>query len=124
MSEQLAALLKKRIDAKTAEDLAVKNRRAIDGQIVALLPKKTEGSVSQEAGQFKVTVTYGIDRKANTEYLQDSWFSLPPAVQKAFRWKAEVSTKEFKALSETEGAIAIDFVESKPSSPSLKVEPI
>lgn len=120
----LAALLMQRFAAKNAEDLAVANRRKLDAQIVELMrdPSKDEGSVSAKLGEFKVTTTFGIDRKTDTEKLTICWEALPYEVRKAFRWKAEVVTKEFKMLSREQLEVIAPFVESKPTSPSVKVE--
>jgi len=104
--------------------VAVANRRKVDVEIAALFrdPDIDEGTISKQAGEFKGSVEFGITRKADTNALRSKWKDLPLTVQAAFRWKAEVATKEYKALSDEDKAIAIEFVESKPASPSVKVE--
>lgn len=120
----LSSLLKQRLEAKAKEDAAIEERRKIDVQIVALMkqPDDGEGSVSEKTETGKVSVTFGIDRKADTDSLATQWGELSDAVKGAFRWKAEVNTKEFKALSDADRDIAAGFVESKPKSPTVKVE--
>lgn len=112
--------------AKQAEALAVERRRKIGNEITELLrdPNKAEGSISREAGPFKVTVGFGIDRKVDSDGLFERWHELSVACRAAFRWKAEVAAKKFKALSEDDNAIVTAFFESKPSTPSVEIKPL
>lgn len=121
---QLSTLVAQWLEAKRVEINAIEARRTIDAEIVKLMPKKDEGSVSKKVGLFKVGVTFGVSRKADTEALRLAWEQLSEVVKGAFRWKAEVSTTEFKALSEKDADAAAYFVESKPASPSVKIEVI
>lgn len=113
-----------RIAAKRAEDAAVAARRVIDTAIAAALndPAKLEGSVSRKLDLAKVTVTYGITRKANSAQLQAAWPKLSAAAQAAFKWSADVSVTGLKALLPEDRKIVSEFIESKPSTPSVSVE--
>jgi hypothetical protein len=118
----LSTLTAQWLKAKKDELDAVLARRKIDEQIVALMPKKDEGSVSQDVGFFHVSVTYGINRKVDSKRLDVDWESLPATVQAAFRVSYDVAAKEYKALSGKDLDAAIAYVESKPASASVKVE--
>lgn len=120
----LETLVAQWIEAKRAEIAAIQARRDVDAKIVAVMPKKDEGTVSENVGFFKVGVTYGITRKVDSKKLDPEFESLPDAVKAAFRRSYDVAAKEFKALSGADLDAAIAFVESKPSSPSVKVEVI
>jgi len=122
----IAELIAARIAAKRVEDAAVAERRRIDGAIAELLKdaNKPEGSVSQKADGYKVTVTYKIDRKVDTDKLQAAWAKLSAAAAQAFKWKADVSVSELRKLEGADAAAAAVFITSKPASPSITIEAI
>lgn len=122
----LQELINIRIAAKRAEEAAVTERRRIDEQISELLkdPNKPEGSVSQKLDGFKVTVTYKIDRKADTDKLSADWSKLSAAAQAAFKWKADVAVGELKKLTGKDATVAAAYITSKEASPSITIEAI
>jgi hypothetical protein len=117
-------LVELRITAKKNEDDAIAHRRGIDDQIAALMrdPTKPEGTVSKNLGTRKLSVQYGITRKVNSEVLGAAWMDLPEAVQGAFKWSADVAVKNLKALDAKLTLEAAQFIESKASTPSVKLE--
>lgn len=122
MQELIAA----RIAAKRAEDDAIKARREVDAQIAELLrdPQKPEGSISQKADGYKVTVTYKIDRKVDADNLVKSWEKLPIDVQSAFKWKPELSVSEFRKLDDKAKLNASKFITAKDATPSITIEAV
>ncbi len=122
----LAELCAQRVAAKAAEDRAVAERRRIDSDIAELLkdPAKTEGTVYQKPEGYKVSVEYGVTRKVDTAALQLAWTKLPKAVQDSIKWKAELSTTEFRKLAPEDSLELSRFIESKASTPSVKVEKV
>lgn len=123
----LSELVAVRIAAKRAEDAAIAERRRIDGQIAELLKdaNKPEGSISQKLPEgYKVTVTYKLDRKVDTDALTKSWQKLPIDVQAAFKWKADLSVSEFRKLEGKAQLSASQFVTTKEASPSITIEAI
>lgn len=120
----ISDLVAARIQAKRAEDVAVEARRAIDVKIAESLrdPAKQEGTVSSAAGDYKVSVTYKIDRKVDTDALQAAWAGMSAEAQSAFKWKADVSVSAFRKLEGKAADAAAAFIESKPASPSIKIE--
>lgn len=122
----LTQLIAARIAAKRIEDQAVEDRRALDKQIAELLkdPNKPEGAISQKADGYKVTVTYKVDRKVDSEKLQAAWSKLSAAASAAFKWKADVSVTELRKLEGADAAAAAVFITSQPASPSIKIEAV
>lgn len=105
--------------AKEAEDAANAERLAVETAILALMPSKLEGSVT-EAG---VTVTYKVLRKVDQVKLQDAWASLPPAVQHAFAWKPTIDMHHFRALEGYDLTQAQQFFTTQPAKPALSIKP-
>lgn len=122
----LTELIAARIAAKRAEDAAVAERRKLDADIAALMKdaNKPEGSISEKAGDWKVTVTYKLSRKVDTAKLQDDWAKLPIDVQAAFKWAADVSVTELRKLEDRSTLIASKYFETKEASPSIEIKAI
>jgi len=122
--DTLKELCAQRVLAKKAEDEAAEQRKQIDAQIAQLLakPDLTEGTASEKIEGFKVSVTYGVTRKLETKKLQEDWANVPKAVQEAVNWKAELSTAKFRALDKDAVLALSTYMESKPATPSVKVE--
>lgn len=120
----LTELIAARIAAKRAEDAAVAERREIDANIAALMKdaNKPEGSVTERAGDWKVTVTYKLARKVDTSKLQDDWAKLPINVQAAFKWSADLSISELRKLEDKAALIASKYFETKEGSPSIEIK--
>ncbi len=120
----LEQLVAQRIAVKAEEDAIVATRRAIDALIADMLrdPAKTEGSVTKAAGAHKVTATYSVSRKVDTEALRAAWNDLTEPVQKVFAWKAEVSVRELRNLPSASLPQAAKFFESKPGSTSIEIK--
>lgn len=109
--------------AKAAETKAQTERRAIEDSILALMPKKPEGTVTdKDAG---VSVTYKVNRTIDTAALQRDWDQLPEHAIKAIRWKAELDAKAFKALAdfdERSFQALSNYVTTKDAKPSIEIK--
>ena len=123
MSE-LIKLCRERVLAKKLEDQAVADRKAIDAEIAKLMrtPGLTEGTASEKLEGYKVSVSYGITRKLDTKKLQADWDKITAPVRACINWKADLSTTQFRALDEDSVKALSDYMESKESSPTVKVE--
>jgi len=118
----LAELKAAWLAAKEAERAANEERLAVEAAMLALLPEKQEGTVSDK--DTGVSVTFKVSRAVDTEAVQRDWSALPPNVQDAFKWKADVDTKKFKAiqdLSPSDFTVLARYVTSKASKPSISV---
>jgi cell division protein YceG involved in septum cleavage len=122
----LDTLIAARIAAKRAEEAAVTERRRIDASIAELLKDATkpEGSISKKIEGYKVTVTYKLDRKVDTEKLTNEWVKLPLDVQAAFKWKADLSVSEFRKLEGKASLSASQYFTTQEASPSIKIEAV
>lgn len=120
----ITELVAARIAAKRVEDQAIAERRGLDAQLAALLkdPAKLEGTVSQAAGEYKLSVTYKVDRKVDTPKLQAAWDNLSAEQQATFSWKADVSVSALRKLEGANLMAVAKFIESKEASPSIKIE--
>lgn len=113
-------LIQEWLDAKRLEREAVERRRLLDKKIAALLPAKTEGTSSAHMDGYKVAVEYKVTRKVDSDVLASVWNQLTPNEQKLFRWKAELSMKEFRDYSG--GDWLNQIVTSKAGSPTVTIE--
>ena len=113
------------IAAKANEQMAVEARRRLDVEIVALTLPKDEGTVTTKAGALKVKVGFKLTRSVDTELLQDAWSALTEHQRTAFRWKADIDTKNLRALQDMradEYAALSAYITIKPASPFVTVE--
>ena len=122
----LTQLIAARIAAKRDEDAAVAERRKIDAAIAALLkdPAKPEGTISQKAGDYKVIVTYKVDRKVDAEKLQADWAKLGLDIQAIFKWSPSLQVGELRKLEPKAALQAAKYYEAKDASPQIKIEAI
>ena len=119
----LEKLLPVWLNAKESEQKAIEHRRKLDRMIQDLMPRKDEGSISQDFGDYKVSVTYKLDRKIDTDRLRYDWEQLPPEVWGAVKWSASISMTEYRNRPAAEQALS-PYITTKPASPSVTVEPV
>lgn len=120
----LAHVLTAWMQAKEDEQKAIQHRRDLDKIIQDMLPYKDEGSVTQKEGDFKVSVTYKLTRSVDSDRLGKGWYGLTQSAKNAFKWKAEIATANFRALTASDLEAIADYVTTKPASPSVTVERI
>lgn len=109
--------------AKAAERNANEERLAIEVAMLALLPSKLEGTVTDK--ETGIAATFKVTRKVDTPALQAQWHNLTENAQKAFVWKADISTRQLNALAEfDEAAYAYitQFITSTPAKPSISIK--
>lgn len=110
---------------KAEENRAVAARREVEELIVALMPKRDEGSVSEEALDIKVTATFKLNRTVDAAALQAQWNDLPEIVHDAFTWKPELVMKQVRALEAANPvaySVLAGFITTSPAKPALKIE--
>jgi hypothetical protein len=120
----LTALLASRRRAKADEDVAIAIRRAVDEKIAALFtkPASGEGAVTERVDGHSLTVTFGINRKVDSDKLKAGFADLAVNVQNAFRWKGEVDVKAYRALQGKDALAAGKFVTATPAAVSVGVK--
>lgn len=121
---ELAVLKTALIKAKAAENAAKEHRLEIEEAILAHFPKdKQEGSVTN--ADFGISVAYKLTRTVDTDALQSAWEKLSANSQKAFKWKADLDLKQYRAIQDLDPAsfdqLAV-FVTTKPAKPSVSIK--
>jgi len=119
--EELSA---KWLAAKKAENVANKERLAIEDQIVELTGKRDEGSKTIDATGFKVTVTGKISRKMDWEKWEAVKAQIHPNLHPV-KYKPELDEKGVKYLQANEPAIyALLPIEVKPAKTAIEVKAV
>jgi len=89
------------LDAKKAEKEALDLRRSIEDELVMELDiaKTLDGTQNIETDGYKVKVVGRLDRKVNSDKLQDlaAEFGLTQHLSSLFRWKPEVNVTAWKS---------------------------
>jgi hypothetical protein len=119
----LAELKAAWLAAKDQEHAATEERRLIEEAMLAYLPSKREGTVTDK--DHGITVTYKLTRKVDTDALQRAWEGLDKNAQSAFRWKADVDTRQLKAISELDQDAFIlvsHFITTSPAKPAISIK--
>ena len=86
--------------AKADEKKAMDERRAIEDKLVLSLgiPKTLDGTQNVEVDGFKVKIVGRLDRKVNSDKLQDlaAEHGLTEHLSSLFRWKPEINASAWK----------------------------
>jgi len=110
---------------KTAEDKATADRRKIEDQMVKLLaiPPDFESTETAEPEGFVVKVSGRIDRKVDSEKLQElaAEAGLSDHLAKLFRWKPEINMAVWKSADEAITRPLAAAITVKPGRPSFKI---
>ena len=118
-------LYQKWIDAKEAEKAAIDLRRALEDELVAELgiPKTLDGTQNIEADGYKVKVVGRLDRKVNSDKLQDlaAEFGLTQHLSSLFRWKPEVNATAWKSADPLITAPLQDAITTTNGRPSFTI---
>ena len=113
------------LTAKADEAAATKRRRDIEDQLVKLfeVPESLEGTKNIEAEQFKVKIEGRINRKVNSEKLQElaSEHGLTEHLSSLFRWKPEINMTVWKASDASITAPLMDAITATPGRPSFTI---
>lgn len=113
------------ICAKAVEVEAIKTRRDIEDVLLNVLdvPDTLDGSINFDAGSHKVRIEGRINRKINSEKLQElaAESGLTEHLSSLFRWKPEVNIVAWKAASPEITTLLIDAITSTPGRPSFTI---
>ena len=119
------SLYQKWIDAKEAEKAAIDLRRALEDELVAELgiPKTLDGTQNIEADGYKVKVVGRLDRKVNSDKLQDlaAEHGLTQHLSSLFRWKPEVNATAWKSADPLITAPLQDAITTTNGRPSFTI---
>lgn len=113
------------IDAKEAEKAAIDLRRALEDELVVELgiSKTLDGTQNIEADGYKVKVIGRLDRKVNSDKLQDlaAEHGLTQHLSSLFRWKPEVNASAWKSADPLITAPLQDAITTTNGRPSFTI---
>lgn len=114
--------------AKENEERAREGRIAAEQALLALIPSKAEGSVTERGGDWKVTATYGMSRTVDAAALDAIRSKVPAALfEQAITYKPAIVLAGLRYLQNNEPdtyAVLAQAITAKPAKPSVKVEPL
>jgi len=113
------------IDAKEAEKAAIDLRRALEDELVMELgiAKTLDGTQNIEADGYKIKVVGRLDRKVNSDKLQDlaAEHGLTQHLSSLFRWKPEVNASAWKSADTLITAPLQDAITTTNGRPSFTI---
>jgi len=112
-------------DAKAREAEATAERREIEDQMVAQfnVPSNLDKTANYEADGFKIKVEGRINRKINSDKLQEiaAEHGLLAHLECLFRWKPEINASVWKSTDPTITTLLLDAITSTPGRPSFTI---
>jgi hypothetical protein len=113
------------IEAKAAEAMAIKRRRAIEDIMVKSfeVAEDFEGTKNIEAETFKIKIEGRINRKVNADKLQEiaAEHGLTDHLSSLFRWKPEIAMTAWKAADKAITTPLLDAITATPGRPSFTI---
>ncbi len=113
------------LDAKEAEKAAIELRRSIEDQLVMDLDiaKTLDGTQNIDADGYKVKVVGRLDRKVNSDKLQDlaAEYGLTQHLSSLFRWKPEVNASAWKSADVSITEVLQDAITTTNGRPSFTI---
>ena len=113
------------LNAKQIEAAAVKTRRDIEDQLVKQfeIPEGHEGTTNLEADSFKIKIEGRINRKVNSDKLQElaAEHGLTEHLASLFRWKPEINMTVWKAADASITTPLLDAITATPGRPSFTI---
>ena len=125
ITSKLADLAAEWSEAKEAERKAQEKRREIEDAIgrLAKLPADLDGTERLEADGWEIKVVGRIDRKVDTDALQDlaREAGLTDHLPALFRWKAEINAKAWERAADNITRPLTGAITTKPGRPSFTI---
>lgn len=110
--------------AKEDEAAAKERRLEVEGQIVAAMTDlKEEGTTTEKTDYFKVSVTTKLTRTLDYPAYLDLESQIPEGIR-CVTLKPEIDLKKLRAMEMVRPGFSAQFVTTKPSKPTIKVEAI
>ena len=113
------------LDAKADEKKAMDERRSIEDKLVLSLgiPKTFDGTQNVEIDGFKVKIVGRLDRKVNSDKLQDlaAEHGLTEHLSSLFRWKPEINASAWKSADPRITEPLLDAITSSNGRPSFTI---
>jgi hypothetical protein len=113
------------LTAKAKEAEATSERRIIEDRMVAQfnVPPTLDKTANFEADGFKIKVEGRINRKINSDKLQEiaAEHGLLAHLECLFRWKPEINASVWKSTDPTITTPLLDAITSTPGRPSFTI---
>jgi hypothetical protein len=113
------------LEAKNREQKATAERREIEDMIVKELGFSTtfDGSKTYDAGPYKVRIQGRIDRKIDSDKLQEiaAENGLSAHLSSLFRWKPEINMTAWKAADGSITGPLLGAITAKDGRPSFSI---
>ena len=113
------------LDAKADEKKAMDERRKVEDQLVKALgiPDTLDGTQNVEAEGYKVKIVGRLDKKVNSEKLQDlaREYGLTDHLSSLFRWKPEINASAWKSADPRITAPLLDAITTSNGRPSFTI---
>lgn len=120
------SIYKEWLEAKKEESDAVARRREIEDKISSGLGIEggDEGSRSFNADGYKITVTCRMNRRINSDKLQEiaAENGISEHLSRLFNWRPTISMPAWKAADENITTPLTDAITTTPGRPSYKIE--
>jgi hypothetical protein len=124
--ETIQILAEEWLAAKEAERLAVERRRMLEDQMreLAAIADDADGVQNLDAGYLKIKVTCRLDRKVDSDKLQDLAIEagLVDHMSTLFRWKPEVNPRAWEACDPAITTALAGAITTKPGRPSFAIQ--
>lgn len=113
------------LDAKAAEEAAIKARRALEDALAfeLALPANLDGTSNFERDGYAIKVVGRINRKVDSDKLQTlaAEHGLTNHLTSLFRWKPEINATAWKAAALAITEPLLDAITSTPGRPSFTI---
>jgi hypothetical protein len=125
LSNDITELSAMWLEAKQQEADATARRRDIEDHLARLagIREDLDGTESIESGEYCVKIVGRIDRKVDSERLQElaAETGLTGHLTSLFRWKPEINMTAWKAADESITKQLAGAITAKPGRPSFKI---
>lgn len=116
------------VQAKALEAQANTRRLDAEANVLRFVATKDEGTVTVSAGDYKLTVTYGVNRTLDRPALAAVRSGMAPELfERAIEYRPAIDLAGLRYLRNNEPqayAVLAQAITAKPAKPSLRIEPV
>lgn len=120
-----ASIYQKWLNAKAVETAAIKARRDLEDEMVKAfgVAETLEGTLNFDADTYQVKVEGRINRKINSEKLQElaAEHGLTEHLASLFRWKPEINAYAWRAAKPEITTPLLDAITATPGRPTFSI---
>lgn len=120
-----ASIYQQWLNAKAVETAAIKARRDLEDEMVKAfgVAETLEGTMNFDADTYKIKVEGRINRKINSEKLQElaAEHGLTEHLASLFRWKPEINAYAWRAAKPEITTPLLDAITATPGRPTFSI---